>query len=107
MPRSLRVGCTKAAGADGPHGKGSANPLEGGAAPDGFTIKGNAGSMIYHLPDSASYDNTIAEVWFASEAAAKKAGFRARRGTQQEGAGAGDEAAPARKSRAKKPSADE
>lgn len=102
--KTSRKAKTESASSEGPHGEGSANPLEGGAAPEGFTIKGNAGSMIYHLPDSASYDNTIAEVWFASEAAAKKAGFRARRGTQQEGAGAGAEAAPARKSRAKKPS---
>jgi hypothetical protein len=38
-------------------------------------IKGNADSGLYHMPDSAHYDETIAEQWFATEADAKAAGF--------------------------------
>ncbi len=42
---------------------------------DGYDIKGNAGSMKYHTPDSPYYDRTVAEVWFATTDAAEKAGF--------------------------------
>ena len=50
--------------------------------PEGFPVKGNADSMIYHEPGQPSYAATIAEVCFASAAAAEAAGFRApRRGT--------------------------
>jgi uncharacterized membrane protein ArfC len=31
--------------------------------------------MLYHTTDSPSYEATIAEVWFADEATARKAGF--------------------------------
>ena len=43
--------------------------------PEGFAIKGNVDSMLYHTPGSPFYDRTIAEVWFATEAAAEAAGF--------------------------------
>jgi hypothetical protein len=43
--------------------------------PEGFTIKGNERSMKYHVPESAGYGRTVAEVWFNSEEAAKQAGF--------------------------------
>ncbi|MDQ3653503.1 MAG: trigger factor [Chloroflexota bacterium] len=46
-------------------------------APEGYPIKGNADSMIYHTPDSSSYANTIAEWHFATEEDAVNAGFRA------------------------------
>jgi hypothetical protein len=42
-------------------------------------IKGNASSLIYHLPGQPSYAKTIAEVCFASEEEAQAAGYRARR----------------------------
>ncbi|MBA3274241.1 MAG: trigger factor [Chloroflexia bacterium] len=45
-------------------------------APDGYPIKGNADSMIYHTPESGSYANTIAEWHFATEDDAANAGFR-------------------------------
>jgi hypothetical protein len=45
--------------------------------PEGFPIKGNASSGIYHEPDSASYAQTIPEFCFASSAEAEAAGFRA------------------------------
>jgi large subunit ribosomal protein L4 len=67
---------TPAAEADvSPHGEGSHAPIEGDEMPDGFPIKGNAGSMLYHLPDTSFYNRTVAEVWFATEEAAKAAGF--------------------------------
>ncbi|HSJ91250.1 MAG TPA: 50S ribosomal protein L4 [Ilumatobacter sp.] len=58
-----------------PYGAGSYVALAGDVQPEGFTIKGNADSMLYHTPDSPFYDRTGAEVWFATEAAAEAAGF--------------------------------
>jgi large subunit ribosomal protein L17 len=55
--------------------EGSAAPLDGGAAPEGYDIKGNEDSMKYHGTDSPWYDQTVAEVWFQTEDAAKAAGF--------------------------------
>jgi large subunit ribosomal protein L17 len=55
--------------------EGSAAPLDGGAAPEGYDIKGNEDSMKYHGTDSPWYDQTVAEVWFKTEDAAKAAGF--------------------------------
>jgi small subunit ribosomal protein S2 len=62
-----------AAGA--PFGEGSHAPLADGSQPEGFPIKGNANSMLYHTPGSSFYARTDAEVWFASEEAAEAAGF--------------------------------
>ena len=59
----------------GPYGVGSAKPGVGGSGPEGWTIKGNEDSMLYHTPDSPSYKQTIAEVWFNDEDIATKAGF--------------------------------
>ncbi len=61
---------------DGPYGPGSHAPLPDNRAPEGFTIKGNADSMLYHRPDSRSYDATVAEVWFDTAERAEAAGFR-------------------------------
>jgi large subunit ribosomal protein L17 len=58
-----------------PYGAGSHAALEDGSEPDGFPIKGNADSMLYHMPDSEYYDRTVAEVWFKTEEDAEKAGF--------------------------------
>ena len=44
-------------------------------APEGYSIKGNTHSGLYYTPDSALYDNTIPEVWFASEELAQANGF--------------------------------
>jgi len=61
---------------EAPYGEGSHAPLEDPAeAPEGFEIKGNADSMLYHVPGSSHYDRTVAEVWFASPEAAEAAGF--------------------------------
>jgi trigger factor len=51
--------------------------------PDGYPIKGNANSMIYHTPASGSYGRTIAEWYFQTAEAAEAAGFRAPGGQQQ------------------------
>ncbi|MEI2733194.1 MAG: 50S ribosomal protein L17 [Dermatophilaceae bacterium] len=61
--------------ADGGYGPDSAAPLADDSAPEGFTIKGNADSMMYHEPDGRWYDQTVAEVWFRTAAAAEAAGF--------------------------------
>ncbi|OZM74902.1 50S ribosomal protein L17 [Amycolatopsis antarctica] len=57
-------------------GEGSHAALEDGSQPDGFPIKGNASSKLYHVPGSSHYDRTVAEVWFASAEAAEAAGFQ-------------------------------
>jgi hypothetical protein len=59
-----------------PYGAGSLRLATGSAdAPAGYTIKGNEDSMLYHTPDSPSYKQTIAEVWFRDAATADAAGF--------------------------------
>ena len=63
--------------ATGPYGPGSAEPLEDGSAPEGFDIKGNADSMLYHVPGSRYYKATKAEAWFATAEDAERAGFSA------------------------------
>lgn len=52
-----------------------AGSYEGSEPPAGFDIKGNEDSMKYHTPESRWYDQTIAEVWFDTTAAAEAAGF--------------------------------
>ena len=66
---------TATAESDAPYGEGSHAPLDDDSEPEGFPIKGNADSMLYHGPDSAYYGQTVAEVWFATEEAAEAAGF--------------------------------
>jgi large subunit ribosomal protein L17 len=62
---------------DAPYGEGSHAPLEDAdEAPEGFPIKGNEDSKLYHVPGSAHYDRTVAEVWFATPEAAEAAGFQ-------------------------------
>ncbi|GAY10171.1 LSU ribosomal protein L17p [Pseudonocardia sp. N23] len=59
-----------------PHGEGSHAPLDDPQeAPEGFPVKGNADSMLYHLPGTSFYDRTVAEVWFRDAEAAEAAGF--------------------------------
>ena len=60
---------------ESPYGEGSHAVLEDGSMPEGFEIKGNASSKLYHVPGSAFYKRTNPEVWFASEEAAEAAGF--------------------------------
>ena len=58
-----------------PYGPGSKAPLKSGNAPKGHEIKGNEDSKKFHTPDSPWYDQTVAEVWFDTEASAEAAGF--------------------------------
>jgi large subunit ribosomal protein L17 len=55
---------------------GAAAPLEDGSAPEGYAVKGNADSGLYHEPDGQWYEQTVAEFWFKSAADAEAAGFR-------------------------------
>ena len=59
----------------GRYGPGSADAVEHQSPPDGFTIKGNAQSMLFHTPDSPYYGRTKPQVWFRTEADAERAGF--------------------------------
>ena len=69
--------------ATGPYGPGSAEPLEDGSAPEGYEIKGNADSMLYHVPGSRYYGATKAEVYFETVEDAESAGFSAPGGAAQ------------------------
>ncbi|WP_132992025.1 50S ribosomal protein L17 [Gordonia zhaorongruii] len=55
---------------------GSHAPLDDDSQPEGFPIKGNAGSKLYHRPGTRFYESTVAEIWFASEADAEAAGYQ-------------------------------
>ena len=75
-----------AAAAEGPYGPGSAAVPDDGSVPEGFEIKGNADSMLYHVPGGRHYKVTKAEVYFATAEDAERAGFAAPGGgTQEEG----------------------
>jgi large subunit ribosomal protein L4 len=54
---------------------GSVLPDADGNGPDTHPIKGNADSMLYHVPGSSHYKATKAEVWFDTEESAEAAGF--------------------------------
>jgi large subunit ribosomal protein L17 len=61
---------------EAPYGEGSHAPLDDAdEAPEGFEIKGNADSMLYHVPGSSFYARTVVEVWFTTAEAAEAAGF--------------------------------
>ena len=60
---------------EGTYGSDSAAPAADGSAPEGFTVKGNEDSKLYHTPESPSYGATVAEVWFRTAEAAEAAGF--------------------------------
>ena len=48
-----------------------------GSIPEGYPIKGNANSMLYHRPGGRYYDVTIAEVFFDTPEHAEAAGYSA------------------------------
>jgi hypothetical protein len=55
---------------------GSARSNADGSAPSPeYTVKADVQSMLYHTPDSPSYRNLRAEVWFKSTIEAERAGF--------------------------------
>jgi hypothetical protein len=63
------------AAADNPYGASSARAAADGSGPEGWLVKGNEDSMLYHAPDSPHYGETIAEVWFKDEESAEQGGF--------------------------------
>ena len=75
---------------EGPYGPGSHAPLADGSQPEGFPVKGNTDSMLYHVPGSSFYARTEAEVWFASAEAAEAAGFSAPPSQRRAEAGSAD-----------------
>ncbi|MEY2523299.1 MAG: large subunit ribosomal protein [Ilumatobacteraceae bacterium] len=60
---------------DKPLPAGAHAATEDGEAPRGYKIKGNADSGLYHVPGSAFYDRTVAEIWFKTAEDAEAAGF--------------------------------
>lgn len=60
---------------EGPYGPSSAQPAVDGTGPTSWEVKGTQGSMLFHTPESPSFHQTRADVWFESEDAAKAAGF--------------------------------
>lgn len=72
---------------DEPYGAGSIRTAAATTAPAGYTIKGNEDSMLYHSPESPSYEQTVAEIWFRDADTAERAGF-ARWDSARGGAGA-------------------
>jgi large subunit ribosomal protein L17 len=76
---------------DAPYGPGSHAALPDGGEPDGFPIKGNEDSMLYHVPGSVFYDRTVAEVWFDTAESAEAAGFQQPPSQQDADPDAGEE----------------
>jgi len=72
--------------------EGSAMPNADGSAPEGFEIKGNEDSKLYHVPGSRYFDQTKAEYYFASVSAAEAAGFAAPGGGQTDAGEAEEDA---------------
>jgi large subunit ribosomal protein L17 len=64
--------------------EGAVAGTEDGAAPEGYDVKGNANSGLYHVPGSQWYDATDAEFWFASAEDAEKAGFEPAGGAEKQ-----------------------
>ncbi|TSE02123.1 50S ribosomal protein L17 [Skermania sp. ID1734] len=56
--------------------EGSHPALEDGSEPEGFPVKGNADSKLYHLPGTRFYNSTVAEIWFKDAEAAEAAGYQ-------------------------------
>lgn len=52
-------------------------PLPDGTCPDGYPIKGNDNSGIYHVPGGRFYERTVAERCYATAADAEADGYRA------------------------------
>lgn len=53
----------------------SAEPAADGSGPEGWEVKGNEDSMLFHTPESPWYKRTRAEVWFVDVETARAAGF--------------------------------
>lgn len=80
QPQAAAVAAPAAAGAsseavDDGRFEGAVLAPADGSQPEGFLVKGNADSMLYHAPGGRWYDVTQAEYWFRTEDDAIKAGF--------------------------------
>ena len=84
-----KAAADEATSADLPKGAVAANA--DGSAPDGYDIKGNADSGLYHVTGSAFYDRTVAEFYFASAEDAEAAGYQLPPSQRDEPADNGDE----------------
>lgn len=58
-----------------PYGSGSIRVTSRKVGPAGYTIKGDKDTGRFFTADSPEYDSIEAEVWFANEESAQKAGF--------------------------------
>ena len=76
---------------DKPLPAGAHAATEDGEAPRGYKIKGNADSGLYHVPGSAFYDRTVAELWFKTAEDAEAAGFLLPPSQREESADNGEE----------------
>ncbi len=61
----------------GPYGAGSARAGADGNGPPGWPVKATENPKLYRTPDSPSYEQTVAQVWFKDENSAKQGGFYA------------------------------
>jgi hypothetical protein len=66
-------------------GAGAVPGPDGEAPAPEYTIKGNAGSMLFYTPESPSYERTRAEVWFRTAEEAVAAGFKESRPRRRTG----------------------
>ena len=57
------------------YGAGSALAAGDGFGPEGWTIKGNIDSMLFHTRESPGFSRMRPAVWFEDEASAEAAGF--------------------------------
>jgi hypothetical protein len=75
QPRTPAAPAVPAPSRDGlPAGAAAALPDGSPRGPE-YTIKGNAGSMIFHPPTSPYFARTKAEYWFRTPEEARAAGF--------------------------------
>ena len=58
-----------------PYGAGSARAGADGGGPAGWLVKGRSDTRHYYTPDDATYERTVAQVWFKDEESAVRAYF--------------------------------
>jgi hypothetical protein len=62
--------------AEEPYGMGSASAASDGSGPSDYTVKADAGAMVYYEEGHPEYEQTRADVWFESTAHAEAAGLQ-------------------------------
>ena len=69
-----------------PYGPGSARAGAEGGGPAGWLVKGRSDTRLYYTPDDATYERTVAQVWFKDEEFALRAYFTAwRKSSRKQG----------------------